>query len=37
VESATASGTKGWRRCADCNGAGYQIRVIHSVGHPTRY
>lgn len=30
-------GSKDWQPCHVCNGAGYQVRVIHIVGMPTRY
>lgn len=29
-------GTKDWRPCQGCNGAGYQVRVVHS-GNCPRY
>jgi DnaJ-class molecular chaperone len=30
-------GSKNWRQCNGCNGAGYQVRVIHNAGFPARY
>ncbi|MDO8847052.1 MAG: hypothetical protein Q7W51_01510 [Coriobacteriia bacterium] len=37
VESAAVSGSKDWRKCHACNGAGYQIRVVHGIGCSVRY
>jgi len=29
-------GSKDWRPCHGCNGAGYQVRVVHNYGCSTR-
>ncbi len=37
VEVEPRPGSKDWRPCHGCNGAGYQVRVVHGLGCSAKY